>query len=396
MHKKTFIFLIVLIFTFGQIATDLYLPSLSHISESFYTNTSMVQLSITIYIISSVISQPIYGVASDGFGRRPSLIFGISLAVVGTIICLLAKSIFVFLIGRFVQGLGAGVGSTVCRAIMRDRFTGHDLIVTNSHLAVSNIALMITAPVLGGYIAYYINWHACFVLLLLLALFNLMSVLYILPETSQKHGRHNLKPGIIITNFSSLLQSKNFLLYSFCSFMTFGGVMAWTTAGPVILHKIYKVSSIHIGWVYFFVGMMYIFGNICNRNLVYKFGLNNMIKTGFSIQLLTGLILATVFLLNYTSIFALIIPVGFYMFGSSLIAPNASVGAINDFTDISGTASALLSMMQNLGAVIFSLIMILSPTQNILPVAICFSSIGFIALLVNYIVKYEHISVIRL
>ncbi len=393
MHKRKFIFLIVLIFTFGQIATDLYLPSLNHIAASFSSNTAMAQLSITIYIISAVFSQPVYGVASDGYGRKPSLILGMTLASLGTLICLFANTINIFLLGRFIQGLGAGVGSTVCRAIMRDSFSGRELITANSHLAVSNIAFMICAPVMGGYIAYYINWRCCFVLLLILALTNLISVIFSLPETSKKHGRHNLKPRIIINNFASLLKSHNFLFYSFCSFMTFGGIMAWTTAGPILLHKIYNVSQIHIGWIYFIIGFCYIIGNIFNRKTVYRVGMNNMIKYGFAIQFVSGLVLLLIYLSHIAYIYALIIPVASYTFASSLIAPNASVGAINDFTDISGTASALLSMLQNLGAVFFSLMMIIFKAQSILPFAICLTAIGLIALLGNFVLKHDQITI---
>lgn len=384
-NKKIFIFFIVLIFTIGQIATDIYLPALPQITNYFATNSKMAQLSIAVYIASVSIMQPIYGIASDGYGRKPSLLFGMILAFLGTFVCILAPNISIFLLGRCIQGLGAGVGTTVCRAVMRDSFSGRDLIITNSHLGVANIAFMISAPVLGGYLAYYINWQACFIFLLLIAIINIIAILFILPETSKKHGKHNLKLTGIISNFLSLLRSRNFRVYSFSSFMTFGGVIAWTTAGPILLANAYKISPIHIGWIYFFIGMMYIVGNLINRRLIYINGMNKMIRIGFSIQLSMGLILFLVYLLNIVNIFALLIPVGIYMLGASLIAPNAGIGAINDFTDISGTASALLSTTQSLGAVLFSIIIVISHNQTILPIAICFIAIGLITLLVNYI-----------
>lgn len=384
-NKRQFIFFTLLIFTLGQIATDLYIPSLTYIANYFGTNTHMVQLSITVYVVSAAISQPIYGIVSDGFGRKPVLFIGTMIALIGTVLCIYTTTIMGFLVGRFIQGLGAGVGTTVCRAMMRDLFTGHELILTNSHLAVANISLLIIAPVLGGYLSHYINWHACFVLLLMIAIINIISILFILPETSTKHSKRNLHPHRIRKNIKSLLSSRSFQIYSFCGFLTFGGVIAWATAGPILLTKYYHVSPVQIGWIYFIVGLMYIIGNIFNRRLVYNIGINHMIYTGFSIQLFNGLILIIVYLLHIQNIVALVVPVCFYMFGASLIAPNASVGAINDFTNIAGTASALLSTIQSMGAIFFSFIIAMNHSQNLMLIASCFTGIGFVALIANYL-----------
>ena len=383
-NKKRFIFFTLLIFTLGQIATDLYIPSLTYIANYFGTNTHMVQLSITTYVLSAAFSQPFYGIVSDGYGRKPVLFIGTMVAIIGTIMCIYAHTIISFLAGRFVQGLGAGVGTTVCRAMMRDLFKGHELILTNSHLAVANISLLIIAPVMGGYLSHYINWQACFVLLLIIASVNLISILFILPETSTNHSKRNLHPKRVIRNIKSLLFSRNFQIYSFCGFLTFGGVIAWATAGPILLNHYYHVSAVHIGWIYFIVGLSYILGNIFNRQSVYRVGLNKMIRIGFTIQLINGLILMLVFYLQIPNIIAVVIPVCFYMFAASLIAPNASVGAINDFTKIAGTASAVLSTIQSMGAIFFSFIIALNHSQDLILIASCFVGIGGIALVVDY------------
>lgn len=389
-ESKTLLISIVLIFTFGQVGSDLYIPSLVSIAQSLETESNMVQLSITAYITSMTIMQPIYGIYSDGYGRKPIIFIGTILTVIGSVICIFAHSIYLLLLGRFIQGLGAGAGATVCRAIIRDLYSGNELIKMSSKLAVSNVTFMISAPALGGYLEYYINWRACFAMLLLISLYNLISIKYIIPETSKSHTKHNLKIKKVIKNFGILIKSKKFSIYSFISLIVYSGIFAWITLGPILLKTKYNLSSVHLGWVYFFGGIMYIIGNLLNRKYVYNLGMHKLINYGLFIIFFAASSLFIGYYLQINSISSIVLPIGFYMMGVSLIVPNVTAGALNQFNDISGTASALFGTIQTFGAIISSLIISASHDDNILPVAIIFLLISIIGFCANKLsLKYD-------
>lgn len=375
---------IALIFIFGPIGADLYLPSLISISQYMTASIDMVQLSITFFMASMAISQIGYGILSDAYGRRPILINGLIFAIIGTIICLFSSSIYFFLFGRFIQGLGAGAGATVCRAIIRDLYTGHELIIMGSYIAITGIVFMICSPLIGSFAEHYINWQACFVVLFILGLINLFSIIFIIPETNIACNKTHIKLANILKNFSRLLESKVFSTYSITAALMYGGIFTWVTAGPVILNTIYDLNALQLGLCYFFSGCMYICGNLFNRHLVYKISMNTMIKLGLFIQLLSGFSLLITYILKNNNIFILLPAIGLYMFSASLVFTNTTAGSLNEFKEISGTASSLFSTIQTLGAIITSAIIAIISEKTLLPVSAIFICVSLLALSLNY------------
>lgn len=110
----------------GVSALDIYLPSLPTIAREFATDGSTLQLSLTVYFIAMAIAQIVYGSVSDMVGRRPPLVAGMIIYVIGAVGCALAPDVHWLIACRFVQGLGAGAGAVIARAIVRDLHTGPD------------------------------------------------------------------------------------------------------------------------------------------------------------------------------------------------------------------------------------------------------------------------------
>lgn len=381
--SKLLILSIVLLFTFGQIATDLYLPSLVSIHKYFDTSTNMAQFTITIYIISMAITQPLYGIASDGYGRKPMLYIGVVLALIGSIICIFANSIYILIFGRFIQGLGAGAGATVGRAIIRDLYTSHDLIKASSKISIANIAFMITAPALGGYIEFYLQWQIAFIILFLISIINLLSLIYIITETSVHHNKNNLKINIIYKNIIFLLQNKNFVYNSLIALLLYGGIFAWITAGPILLIKIYNIDSITLGWIYCLIGFMYIIGNLINKNIIQKTGSKNMIYYGLCLISISVISLILIYNIDFKNYYYIIIAILFYMTGCSIIYPSIAAGALNNVKSISGMASSIFGVMQLIGAITTSFLIVISHTHNVLPIAIIYFIIAILGFYFN-------------
>lgn len=380
---------LVVLFTYGQVATDLYLPSLISIANALNTNSSMVQFSITVYATSMMITQPFYGIASDAFGRRPLLKLGMIIAIIGSILCLLTADIQTLLIGRFLQGLGCGVTVTVTRAVVRDLYAGQDLVKKVSTLAIYGMTFMITAPILGGYIEHYLSWQSNFLILLLIALFNIITICFILPETNLRKNRDHLQLKTIKNNFICLLTSQKFMGYGICSTIAYANIFAWITAGPILLQETYGLNPIYFGWSYFLAGIFYIAGNILNRSLFKKYGITSMISVGFITQLVTGVGLLLVSYLNTDNIYTIVPLLGMLMFGAGIVFPNTNAAALNDFTNISGTASAMFSVLQSFGAVLSSSYIAIMPEQTLIPIATCFSILSFVGLAINLYINRE-------
>jgi Bcr/CflA subfamily drug resistance transporter len=370
------IFISVLFTSIGQVASDLYLPSLPAITVSLQTTVHMAQATVFIFMVGFSVSRLIYGPISDGFGRRIPLITGIILCLCGTTICACATSINILLFGRLLQGIGSGAGLVVSRAIIRDLLHGYDLAKAYSYVSIANIAMIASAPLLGGFIQVLFGWRANFIVILLFALTALLVSTFFLKETNKHKTIENLKPRKIKINLIALFSNRPYVIYGLSVFMVYGAILAWLTLGPVLLQNTLGLSPTDFGWVSLIGGIFYAGGSFINGRLVNKYGINNMSLTGACFILGSGMLILFFWLLNAINIWTLVTTLAFFFFGDSLIFPNAVAGALIPFAKIAGIAGAVLGFLSILGGAVASGIVTLLPDNTPLPMAIAFIVCG--------------------
>src|SRR5437764_3496172 len=140
-------------------------PALPLLVVVFDDSAAQVQLVLSLYLAGMAAGQLVYGPASDRFGRRPVLIAGLAMFLLGTTLCGLAWSLPALIAGRVLQALGACAGIVLSRAIIRD--------VYEREAAARGLALVMMAmtlapaisPAFGAYLAEWFDWRAIFVLL---------------------------------------------------------------------------------------------------------------------------------------------------------------------------------------------------------------------------------------
>lgn len=370
------IFISILFESVGQVASDLYLPSLPAISSGLHTTTHLVQMTVFLYMVGYSISRLIYGPISDAFGRKNPLIAGLLLSLLGALICVFAKSIGVLIAGRFLQGLGAGAGVIIGSAIVRDLLEGKDLAKTYSYMGLANIVLIASAPFLGGYFQSWFGWRASFIFLTLIAVFGLWVSVFHLKETNQYKSMENLRVSKIKENLVTLITHRSFVAYSICIFMVYGAIIAWLTLGPVWMQNTLGLSPIQFGWVTLVGGVFYASGVFFNSQMVNRYGMNRMLAIGASVITLSGFMLLLFWGLNPASFWFMIIPIMFFIFGASIIFPNAFAGALIPFAKIAGISGAIAGFMQVFGGSIASGIMTLLPNNTPLPLVVAFVLCG--------------------
>ncbi len=387
MIKKKILFGIILSLTsLGHIASDIYLPSLPAIATGLNTTITLTQLSISFYMFGFCLSQLIYGPLSDGIGRIKPLIIGLTICLIGSIICSFSNSIYMFITGRIIQGLGAGVGVSLSRAILRDIFKGEALAKFASYLSIFNIAMISSAPILGGYFEHFGGWQTSFFFLTIYVIIMIICIFTLLPETNDYINIDNLKLVVLKNNFITLISNPLFMGYSFFIFFSYGGVVAWLTVCPFLLQDIIGLSPIEFGWIATLEGVAYSIGSLINVRLIKKFNPNSLIKMGLLMMLFSGILLYGLGLL-YLNTLVIIIPIFVFQCGTSFIFPNAFAGAFKSFSNIAGTASALYSAIQILGGAVFSGIVSYTNSNNQLSLAILLSVSSMISLIILYFLK---------
>ena len=157
--------LLVLVTAIAPAALHMVVPSLPLLATVFDAPAANVQLVLTLFLAGIATGQLVYGPVSDRLGRRPVLIAGLLLFLVGTALCGLAWSLPVLIVGRVIEACGGCAGMVLGRAIVRDLF---DRERSASAIATITMAMSLApsiSPAIGAYLAEWVGWRADFALL---------------------------------------------------------------------------------------------------------------------------------------------------------------------------------------------------------------------------------------
>ena len=383
--SKLFIPLLVLMVTLGQLAVDLYLPSLPAIAHDFNASQLLTSTTLTVYLFGFGFSQLIYGPLSDYYGRKKVLIFGLSLFLLASLGCSFSINIDMFILARLVQGVGAGAGAVLSRAIIRDTFEGPHISKVISYMSLSWSLVPILAPLLGGYIQHYLNWRISFLVIFTYGIITLVLIQNILSNTNQEclYTEINLKK--IIKNYCDILFDQLFLRGALCAALSYSTIIAYESAAPFLIQNSLGFSSVLYGWITLLVATAYLLGNYTNSKLVIHFGMQTLVMLGFLFFAMGSFLLLIFSLLGFLKLWAIVVPVYIVFIGLGFIFPNCASAALIPFRKIAGTAGAALGFVQMVCCSFVSVVISKCMHFTQLPLAILFviiaSMLGYILIL---------------
>jgi Bcr/CflA subfamily drug resistance transporter len=381
MNTQRIVFINIMLIAFlGGLATDIYAPSLAAIAQLMHVPIEKAQFSLTIFMVGMAASQLLYGPLSEGLGRRLPLIAGLFIFIVGSCCCFFATEIKWLILGRIIQGLGAGSCSSLWRSIFRDVFHGDDLAKYSSWMAILITFIVPAVPVLGGFLQHYIGWRANFGFLLVYSISTLFSILFIFQETSAHHHPQRLKTSFIAQTFKTLLFSRIFMGYTLMVFFCYGAFFSWIAIAPALLIKQIGLSPVQFGWCLFILSLSAMgLAGMINGKILKRMGARRMIYLGFILMFLAGCLMFIGQLMIGVNFYAIVLPVFLFNFGVSFIWPNAFAGAFTPFGTIAGYVGSLYSFFQLGGGAIIGSITAHLPAHSQFPLSIIFTATPIIS-----------------
>src|SRR5262245_62551085 len=181
--SKMLIAVLVLLNAVAPFSIDMYLAAFPQLAQDFSASASMIQLTLTAFLVGMASGQLFIGNLSDRYGRRRPLIIGSTVCLIASVLCIVAMSIEVLIFLRFVQGFAGAAGIVIARAIIADRTSGLASARLFGLMIGIGVLVPVAAPVLGGVIVTTFGWRAVFAALAAMSLMMLLGVLLFADES---------------------------------------------------------------------------------------------------------------------------------------------------------------------------------------------------------------------
>ncbi|MDL0115074.1 multidrug effflux MFS transporter [Campylobacter felis] len=343
--KFRLIFILALMSSIAPLSTDMYLPALSQVKQSFETSEFLTQLSLASFFVAFALGQLIYGPLSDVFGRKIPALVGIFIFIVSSLFCVIIDNIYAFIALRFFEALGGCAGVVIARAIVNDLFELKEAAGVFALMMVFNALAPMLSPSFGGLLLEYFSWHSIFATLFALGILLFLLILFVLKESAPHLGRQKFSLQKTKQAYAFILSDKKFLVYVSSMSLVLAAMFAYITGSSFVFINFFGLSERDFGLLFGLNALGFvIFANI-NAKMVRKIDSEKILFYALIIMLISTLILFVNslikpnFWLFELSIFTSIALLGF-------IAPNSTTLAMARFKDHSGTASAVLGTSQ--------------------------------------------------
>mgnify|MGYP000226706422 FL=1 len=329
---------LVLLASISALTMNIFLPSLPNIASDLNSSTSILGLSVGIYLASSAVLQLIIGPFSDQFGRRPLILWSLIIFCISTLATVFVTNAAQFLFLRVFQAISASC-MVLSRAIVRD--TTESIEKAGSKIAYVTMGMALVpmvGPAIGGLLDYQYGWEASFWLLFILGLVILIISFFDVGETLSDHNQSFLEQ---ISTYPSLLRSKRFWGYCLSSAFVSGAFFSYLGGAPFVGNEVFGLEPKDLGFWFGAPAIGYVLGNFLSGRFSTKIGLDKMIFLGVTTALFGVSISMTISLLDHGSVlsfFGLMTLVGL---GNGMSIPNATAAMMSINPKLAGTAAGL-------------------------------------------------------
>ncbi|CAN5210726.1 multidrug effflux MFS transporter [soil metagenome] len=335
----------------GPFSIDTIFPAFAVLEHDLGVGKMAMQQTISMYLLGYAGMSLVHGPLSDALGRRPVILVGIAVFGAASIGCALSTSLPMLLMFRVLQGLSAGVGLIVGRAIVRDALDGDEAQRLMSHISMIFGLAPAIAPIIGGWILGWSNWQAIFWFLSAFALVLLAVTAIALPESHPGENRLPLNTRILMGGYRAMLGNGRFVLLALAGTANFGALFLYIASAPAFVLDILKLNEQQFGW--FFaptIGGM-ILGAFFSGRAAGRMGGARLANIGF---VFCGL--SAVYNIGYNLLFAdptlpwAVLPTVLSAFGIALVFPILTLAILDMYPGMRGSASsmqAFISLLSN-------------------------------------------------
>ncbi len=341
-----FIALIAAMMTMTAMTIDINLPAIPATAADLGAAITTSQLTVTIFFAGFAIGQLVWGPLSDRIGRKPGVLVGTVIYVLATVGCALAPDMETLLLLRAVQGFGAGAGSVLGRAIIRDLFDGPQMARMLSLALAAFITAPIVAPTIGALILSFASWRWVYGFLAIYGLAMLALAAVFLEESLKTRNPDALGPAQLLRGFAAVFRDPRSRPWAVVVILGFGTLTVYLTNSSAVLMQGYGMSPSEFGVAFAIVAVCSFAGNMLNSRLVHRLPLVRLIRLALLAAIATAALALVVALSGLGGVWALVVAIGLFFIAFGLIAANGTTLALQPHAAAAGAAAAALGFGQ--------------------------------------------------
>ena len=345
-HPLRVSFLVALLAMLAPFTLDTYLPSFPAIAADLATSAADMQRTLSDYLWTFGAMMLVYGPLSDALGRRRVVLVALLGYVLASLGCALANDIDTLVLMRAAQGLAAGAGLVIGRALVRDLFDGAQAQKVTADVMLFFAIAPAIAPLVGGWLQGWFGWRAVFFFLAAVGLLVFALVAVWMPETLPKAQRQPIHPVLVVRAYGAMLSSPSFMLLALIFGINFGGLFLYIASAPELIYHHLGYGE-HDFWRLFIpvVGGILV-GSILAGQLAQRIPPRRTASFGFALMMCAALLNVALSYLALQTALSLIVPVALYALGMALAMPALSLMGLDIFPERRGMASAVQGFLQ--------------------------------------------------
>ncbi|MBC5764596.1 Bcr/CflA family efflux MFS transporter [Ramlibacter albus] len=334
---------------FGLLSMTICFPSMQDWPAQFGASQAAVQLTFSGFAVTYGGMQLLYGPLSDRIGRKPVLVFGLLLGLVGVAIAAFAQNLPMLIAGRLVQGAGCGASMVMGRALVHDFFEGRERTRVMALVGMTMGFVPPTATLLGGQLHVRVGWQAVFVVLALIGVLLLAAAWRLPPRVHEAPHAGRLRD--YAAGYAALAREPSFIWYAMLLAGTTGTFYAFLGGAPLVLRG-YGVTPDRLGWYIMGPPIAYIVGNIVTTRLIRTHSEYWIMLAGQLITMAGLVIVLALGVLVPDSALAFSLPFIILGIGHGLLVPPTLSGTVGLVPAVAGSAAAMAGVLQQLGGAV--------------------------------------------
>lgn len=345
--STVFILLMAGLMTMSAMTIDINLPAIPATAADLGAPTAQIGLTVTIFFVGFALGQAVYGPVSDRFGRRPVLIAGIVLFIAASVACAAAADAVTLLAMRLVQGLGAGAGPILGRAIIRDLFHGAQMAHVMSYAMAAFITAPILAPSIGAMILQAASWRWIFLFLAGYGLGLLIVATTLVRETLTRPDPTALQPSRVIAAWTVVLRHPDSRLFGAVGTLALSGLVVYLANASAVFMTTFGLTPGQFGGAFAAIALCAAIGNLINARLVRRLPLVRLIGLGLAVGAAALATSLGLWLVGDAGPWTMLPGFAGFFLAFGLIVSNSTTLALAPHGTIVGAAASALGVVQS-------------------------------------------------